>query len=73
MDGLSARVARCDRALVTLLRLPEGSQVAVVILGAQSSLVRFWEARHLFNWLSSRTSEFFAANADPAIAPILLR
>ena len=73
LGGKTGFIRKAGYCLVTLLRLPEGSQVAVVILGAQSSLVRFWEARHLFNWLSSRTSEFFAANADPAIAPILLR
>jgi D-alanyl-D-alanine carboxypeptidase len=29
--------------------------VAVVVLGAKSNASRFWETRHLFNWLSSRT------------------
>jgi hypothetical protein len=27
----------------------------VVVLGAKSNASRFWETRHLFNWLSART------------------
>jgi hypothetical protein len=27
----------------------------VVVLGAATSNLRFWEARHLFNWMASRT------------------
>ena len=38
----------------TLLRVPQGPQVAVVVLGAANSTTRFWEARHLFNWVVGR-------------------
>jgi D-alanyl-D-alanine endopeptidase (penicillin-binding protein 7) len=41
--------------LATLLKLPQGSPVAVVVLGAASSASRFWDTRHLFNWLSAKT------------------
>jgi hypothetical protein len=27
--------------------------VAVVVLGAANSTLRFWEARHLFNWAAT--------------------
>jgi D-alanyl-D-alanine carboxypeptidase len=29
--------------------------VAVVVLGATNSTIRFWDARHLFNWVVGRT------------------
>jgi hypothetical protein len=32
----------------------QGPQVAVVVLGAANSTTRFWEARHLFNWVVGR-------------------
>ncbi|HEX6215222.1 MAG TPA: hypothetical protein VFZ38_10405, partial [Vicinamibacterales bacterium] len=42
--------------LATLLRLPQsGKQVAFVVLGAKSNQSRFWETRHLFNWMATRT------------------
>ena len=44
-------------ALATLLRMPQGNQVAVVVLGASSNPGRFWETRHLFNWLSQKTTD----------------
>jgi D-alanyl-D-alanine carboxypeptidase len=45
-----------------LLRLPQtGRQVAVVVLGAQSNAGRFWETRHLLNWLSGQTQRLFGA------------
>ena len=50
--------------LATLLRLPQtGQQVAVVVLGAPSGMNRFWETRHLFNWLSGKTPALAAAAA----------
>ena len=39
------RCCACRRAI----------QVAVVVLGANSNTGRFWETRHLFNWLSQKT------------------
>jgi hypothetical protein len=31
--------------------------VAVVVLGARSNAGRFWETRHLFNWLASKAQD----------------
>src|SRR5690606_29471636 len=54
LGGKTGFINRAGYCLATMLRLPQtGQQVAVVILGAQSSQGRWWEARHLFNWLSS--------------------
>jgi D-alanyl-D-alanine carboxypeptidase len=30
-----------------------------VVLGANSNPGRFWETRHLFNWLSQKTTDLF--------------
>ena len=49
--------------IVTLLRLPQGNQVAVVVLGAGSNNGRFWETRHLFNWLTDKASVLFTKEA----------
>ena len=36
--------------------LPQsGQQVAFVVLGAKTNASRFWETRHLFNWMATRT------------------
>ena len=51
--------------LATLLRLPQGSPVAVVILGARSNAGRFWETRHLFNWLSAKGIPASVVSANP--------
>ena len=54
--GKTGFISRSGYCLATLLRLPEsGQQVAVVVLGAKSNASRFWETRHLFNWMSTRT------------------
>jgi len=41
--------------------------VAVVVLGAKSNPGRFWETRHLFNWISTKAQDWFAP-IDPASA-----
>jgi D-alanyl-D-alanine endopeptidase (penicillin-binding protein 7) len=56
MGGKTGFITKAGYCLATLLRLPQGSQVAVVVLGAQSNNGRFWETRHLFNWLSEKAS-----------------
>jgi D-alanyl-D-alanine endopeptidase (penicillin-binding protein 7) len=58
IGGKTGFIRKAGYCLATLLRLPQGGpEVAVVVLGAQSSLTRFWEARHLFNWVTSQASE----------------
>ncbi len=49
-------IAKAGYCLATLLRMPQGPQVAVVVLGATNSTTRFWEARHLFNWVVGRNA-----------------
>lgn len=56
MGGKTGFITKAGYCLATLLRLPQGNQVAVVVLGARSSPGRFWETRHLFNWLAGKAS-----------------
>jgi serine-type D-Ala-D-Ala endopeptidase (penicillin-binding protein 7) len=50
--GKTGFIRKAGFCLATLLQLPQGDQVAVVVLGARSNAGRFLETRHLFNWLS---------------------
>ena len=69
LGGKTGFISKAGYCLATLLRLPQGGpQVAVVVLGAKSNAGRFWETRHLFNWLSTKTQELFAGPAQPAAA-----
>jgi D-alanyl-D-alanine endopeptidase (penicillin-binding protein 7) len=70
--GKTGFIRKAGYCLATLLRLPQGGpQVAVVVLGAKSSAGRFWETRHLFNWLSTKAGDLLgvapveAATATP--------
>ena len=59
--GKTGFISRSGYCLATLLRLPQsGQQVAVVVLGAQSNAGRFWETRHLFNWMATHTQKLLA-------------
>jgi D-alanyl-D-alanine endopeptidase (penicillin-binding protein 7) len=60
VGGKTGFISKAGHCLATLLRLPTGNQVAVVVLGASSNPARFWETRHLFNWFSQRASLMFA-------------
>jgi D-alanyl-D-alanine endopeptidase (penicillin-binding protein 7) len=60
LGGKTGFIQKAGYCLATLLRLPQGGpQVAVVVLGARSNAGRFWETRHLFNWLSSKAKDLF--------------
>jgi D-alanyl-D-alanine endopeptidase (penicillin-binding protein 7) len=60
MAGKTGFINKAGYCLATLLRLPQSQQtVAVVVLGAKSNTGRFWETRHLFNWLSEKASDLF--------------
>jgi D-alanyl-D-alanine endopeptidase (penicillin-binding protein 7) len=62
LGGKTGFISRSGYCLATMLRLPHtGKQVAVVVLGAQSSAGRFWETRHLFNWLGTQTQRLLGA------------
>ena len=65
--GKTGFIRAAGYCLATLLRLPKtGQQVAVVILGAQSNAGRFWETKHLFNWLSAKAGDLFGGTAVEA-------
>jgi D-alanyl-D-alanine endopeptidase (penicillin-binding protein 7) len=58
LGGKTGFIRRAGYCLATLLRLPQGGpEVAVVVLGAQNSVTRFWETRHLFNWFAGKAQE----------------
>jgi D-alanyl-D-alanine carboxypeptidase len=60
LGGKTGFINRAGYCVATLLRLPQsGQQVAVVVLGARSNQGRFWETRHLFNWLNTHTKQLF--------------
>jgi D-alanyl-D-alanine endopeptidase (penicillin-binding protein 7) len=70
LAGKTGFISKAGYCLATLLRLPQGGpQVAVVVLGAKSNAGRFWETRHLFNWLSSKANELLGGTAVEAAAP----
>ena len=56
LGGKTGFISRSGYCLASLLRLPQtGQLVSVVVLGAKSNANRFWETRHLFNWMNTRT------------------
>jgi D-alanyl-D-alanine endopeptidase (penicillin-binding protein 7) len=59
--GKTGFIRKAGYCFATLLQVPQGSQLAVVVLGAANSAVRFWETRHLFNWAVARTQGLFSA------------
>lgn len=56
VGGKTGFISKAGYCLATLLQIPQGSQVAVVVLGAANSTLRFAEVRHLFNWVVGRTA-----------------
>lgn len=61
--GKTGFIRRAGYCLATLLQLPQGDQVAVVVLGAKSSAHRFMEARHLTSWLVDKAQALLAGDA----------
>ncbi len=60
MAGKTGFITKAGYCLATLLRLPQSQQtVAVVVLGAKSNTGRFWETRHLFNWVNQKAADLF--------------
>ncbi len=51
--GKTGFIRKAGYCFATLMKMGQGEQVAVVVLGARSSAVRFLEARRLLNWASS--------------------
>jgi D-alanyl-D-alanine endopeptidase (penicillin-binding protein 7) len=67
--GKTGFIRESGYCLATLLRLPQGEPVAVVVLGARSSAGRFMETRHLFNWISSKATTLLGASAQTPPIP----
>ena len=63
MGGKTGFISKSGYCLATLLRLPQGNPIAVVVLGARSNNGRFWETRHLFSWLNTKAAELFKEQA----------
>jgi len=63
MGGKTGFISKAGYCLATLLRLPQGNPVAVVVLGARSNNGRFWETRHLFNWLNEKAGDLLGKEA----------
>ena len=67
LGGKTGFIRNAGYCLATLLRLPQGGpQVAVVVLGAKSNAGRFWETRHLFNWLAGKATDLFGTPVEAA-------
>jgi D-alanyl-D-alanine endopeptidase (penicillin-binding protein 7) len=70
LGGKTGFITRAGYCLATLLRLPQSNQqVAVVVLGARSNQGRFWETRHLFNWMSTHTQKLLGIGQPPVVQP----
>ncbi len=62
--GKTGFISKAGYCLATMLQMPQGGQVAVVVLGAAKSATRFWEARHLFNWVVGRAQGIVGDDDD---------
>jgi len=69
VGGKTGFISKAGYCLATLLQIPQGSQVAVVVLGAANSTLRFAEVRHLFNWAVGRTNGLDGGNQPGAEMP----
>jgi D-alanyl-D-alanine endopeptidase (penicillin-binding protein 7) len=68
--GKTGFITRSGYCLATLLRLPDLNQsVAVVVLGARSNAGRFWETRHLLNWITSKAQLLVGGDRQPPHPP----
>lgn len=69
VGGKTGFISKAGYCLATLLRLPDVDEtVAVVVLGARSNAARFWETRHLLNWLTTRLPDLMAGrDAEPHV------
>ena len=65
--GKTGFIRKAGYCLATLIQGPQGAQLAVVVLGAANSAMRFGEARHLFNWAAARTQGLFVTAASPFV------
>jgi serine-type D-Ala-D-Ala endopeptidase (penicillin-binding protein 7) len=61
--GKTGFIRQAGYCLATLLQMPQGDPMAVVVLGARSNAGRFVETRHLFDWISERTKALLKPEA----------
>lgn len=66
LGGKTGFINKAGYCFATLLQIPQGSQIAVVVLGAASSSTRFWDARNLFNWAVAGAPAMVGATAAAA-------
>jgi serine-type D-Ala-D-Ala endopeptidase (penicillin-binding protein 7) len=66
--GKTGFIRQAGYCLATLLQLPQGDPVAVVVLGARSNAGRFMETKHLLNWFSDRTKALLTNDASKTAA-----
>jgi len=59
-------ISKAGYCLATLLQMPQGSRVAVVVLGAATSTTRFNEAVNLFNWIRGKSQGIEGSEPFPA-------
>ena len=65
MGGKTGFISKAGYCLATLLKLPQmDTPLAFVVLGAHSNNGRFWETRHLFDWLNEKTG--LLASKEPS-------
>ena len=64
LGGKTGFIRKAGYCLATLVQIPQGPQLSVVVLGATTSSIRFAEARHLFKWVVAR-----AQGLDGGVAP----
>jgi D-alanyl-D-alanine endopeptidase (penicillin-binding protein 7) len=64
--GKTGFIRQAGYCLATLLQMPQGDPMAVVVLGARSNAGRFMETRHLFEWISDRTKILLKPEAPKA-------
>ena len=63
--GKTGFIRSAGYCLATMLKLPQGDPVAVVVLGARSNAGRFMETKHLFNWVASKAQALLGPPAPP--------
>ena len=74
IGGKTGFIAKAGYCLATLLQVPQGgSQVAVVVLGAANSATRFWEARHLFNWVVGKAQGIIGDDSGKVAPGVVIR
>jgi D-alanyl-D-alanine carboxypeptidase len=66
--GKTGFISKAGYCLATLLQVPQGTQLAVVVLGAANSATRFMETRHLFEWAVGRAQGLVTAVPEIAHA-----